>query len=192
MAVILPLLGGCSIFGSGPDTHNTAAVGNPNAASIDPLLPGDAISIDFSGTPTVIPSIHTEIKGDGTIRLDFIGDVQAAGKTPGELERSIQARYVPDYYTHMTVTVTPASRFFYVEGEVTLAGRLPYSGLITTTRAIAAAGGFNPFADRKHVRLYRANGSSYAKINCIKALDDPKLDLPVYPGDKIFVPRRLY
>jgi hypothetical protein len=29
-------------------------------------------------------------------------------------------------------------------------------------------------------------------MNCNKALDDPKLDLPVYPGDKIVVKRRLW
>jgi hypothetical protein len=29
-------------------------------------------------------------------------------------------------------------------------------------------------------------------VNCTKALDDPSLDLPVSPGDKIHVKRRLW
>ena len=29
-------------------------------------------------------------------------------------------------------------------------------------------------------------------VNCIKALDDPKLDLFVYPGDKIVIKRRFW
>jgi polysaccharide export outer membrane protein len=192
IAIIVPFLGGCSIFGSDSDSHAAPVGAGETASRVDPLLPGDGVTIDFSGTPIPLPSIHTEIKGDGTVRLDFIGDVQAAGKTPGELERAIQTRYVPDYYTHLNVTVTPSGRFFYIEGEVSVPGRFPYAGPITVTRAITAAGGFNPFADRKHVKLYRANATTSIKINCVKALDDPKLDLPVYPGDKVFVPRRLY
>ena len=61
------------------------------------------------------------------------------------------------------VTVTaPVIRYFYVSGEVnpgSSGGRIPYTGQITVSRAIAAAGDFNPFADRKHVRLYRVDGT---------------------------------
>jgi protein involved in polysaccharide export with SLBB domain len=195
LAIIGSLLAGCSSHGPKKD-RLPAAVPSTNAPSdlrFDPLRVGDGIRVDFSGTPIPVPSIQTEIKGDGTIRLDFIGDVLADGKTPGELEKAIQRSYVPAYYTHLTVTVTPVVRFFYVDGEVNGAagGRIPYTGQITVTRAIAAAGGFNPFANRRNVRLYRVDGT-YKIVNCIKALEDPKLDLPVYPGDKIVVKRRLW
>jgi polysaccharide export outer membrane protein len=118
----------------------------------------------------------------------------AAGRTPGELEMVIQRRYVPSYYTHLTVSVTPVVRYFYVDGEVNpgAPGRIVYSGPITVTRAIAAAGGFSPFADHRHVKLYRVNGKSAINVNCYKVLDHPELDLPVYPGDRIVVKRRLY
>lgn len=161
----------------------------------DPLRVGDGIRIDFSGTPSPLPSVQTDIKGDGTIRLDFIGNVQAAGKTPGELERTIQTNYVPYYYTHLNVTVTPTIRYFYVQGEVNGGGgggRIPYSGPITVTRAIASAGDFNPFADRKHVKLYRVNATAPITVNCVAAEDNPRLDLPVYPGDRIYVKKRLW
>jgi polysaccharide export outer membrane protein len=194
-ALIGFLLAGCASTApkkaDAQDSHATAV----NHLRFDPLRVGDSIRVDFSGTPTLIPTVQTDIKGDGTIRLDFIGDVQAEGLTPGELEREIQTNYVPAYYTHMSVTVTPVARFFYVEGEVLgsgTGGRILYSGPITVTRAIAAAGDFNPFADRKHVKLYRVNANSPINVNCIKALDDPSLDLPVYPGDKIVVKRRLW
>ncbi len=196
LAIIGLLLAGC--WSQGPKKDQpVATVQSTNASSdlrFDPLRVGDSIRVDFSGTPSAIPSIQTEIKGDGTIRLDFIGDVLADGKTPGELEKTIQRDYVPAYYTHLNVTVTPVVRFFYVDGEVSGGGgggRIPYTGQITVTRAIAAAGGFNPFANRRNVRLYRVDGT-IKTINCIKALEDPKLDLPVYPGDKIVVKRRLW
>jgi polysaccharide export outer membrane protein len=190
------LLAGCWSQGPKEDRHTATgqSANTTNDLRFDPLRVGDGIRVDFSGTPIPIPYVQTEIKGDGTIRLDFIGDVQADGKTPGELEKIIQKGYVPAYYTHLNVTVTPVVRFFYVDGEViggAGGGRLPYTGQITVTRAIAAAGGFNPFANRKNVRIYRVDGT-YKVVNCIKALEDPKLDLPVYPGDKIVVKRRLW
>jgi protein involved in polysaccharide export with SLBB domain len=189
------MLSGCWMTGSAPVSKPPVADNaspDANRLRFDPLRIGDGIRIDFSGTPTPIPSIQTEIKGDGTIRLDFIGDVVADGKTPGELERVIQTNYVPVYYTHLNVTVTPTVRFFYVEGEINpgSSGRIPYSGPITVTRAIAAAGDFDPFADKKRVRLYRVNATKAIIVNCIEALDNPSLDLPVYPGDKIVVRRR--
>jgi polysaccharide export outer membrane protein len=193
VAVAVPLLTGCK--SESPVIHVApVSVDDTNHLRFDPLQVGDGIRIDFSGAPTVLPSVQTDIKGDDTIRLDLIGDVVAGGKTPGELERAIQLRYVPEYYTHLNVTVTPVVRFFYVQGEVNVGsggGRIPYNGQITVTRAIAAGGDFNPFADRRRVRLYRVDGTIKV-IDCIKALDDPKLDLPVYPGDKIVVKRRLW
>jgi protein involved in polysaccharide export with SLBB domain len=191
LALIGSLLTGCE----SPPANQQAATNIPPETHLrfDPLRVGDNIRVDFSGTPTPIPAVQTDIKGDGTIRLDFIGDVLADGKTPGELERAIEMKYVPAYYTHLNVSVTPVARFFYVEGEVNagMGGKQMYTGQITVTRAIAAAGDFSPFADRRHVRLYRVDGTIEV-VNCVKALDNPKLDLFVYPGDKIVIKRRLW
>jgi protein involved in polysaccharide export with SLBB domain len=200
-AVLLgAFLTGCGMFQS-QDTSSSpptpTAQTDTNRLRTDPLRIGDRIKVDFSGSPTLIPPVETEIKGDGTIRLDFIGDVKADGRTPGEMERDIQSKYVPTYYTHLNVTVTPVIRYFYVDGEINGpgggegGGRVMYAGPITVTRAIAAAGGFNPFAGRTKVKLFRANGQT-AIINCLKALEHPELDLPVYPGDRIFIPRRWF
>ncbi len=88
LALIGPLLAGCWSQGPEKDSHVATAqsTNDSNRLRFDPLRVGDTIRVDFSGTPTPIPFIQTEIKGDGTVRLDFIGDVHADGKTPGELE----------------------------------------------------------------------------------------------------------
>ena len=162
----------------------------------DPLRAGDRLEIDLNGTTGVqIPSVVTDIKGDGGINLPEIGRIQAENKTPGELELEIQTNYVPAFYTHMNVTVTATMRFFYVGGEVNQSGnggRQVYSGPITVTQAIRAAGDFNPFAAKKRVQLRRSLTGKTFVINCVKAIDHPELDLPVYPGDTIFVPRRFW
>jgi hypothetical protein len=50
------------------------------------------------------------------------------------------------------------------------------------------AGDFNDFANRKKVTVTRVDGRQFT-VNCVKAQRDPKLDLPIYPGDTINVPR---
>ncbi len=59
------------------------------------------------------------------------------------------------------------------------------------TSAIQTAGGFDPFANKKKVRLTRVDGKVIF-VNCVEVLDHPEKDPPVYPGDKIDVPRRFW
>jgi polysaccharide export outer membrane protein len=158
----------------------------------DPLRVSDRVRIEIAGTPETIEPSEQEIKEDGTINIQGIGHVQAAGKTPGQLERDIQDGLVPRYYAHCSVTVAPAGRFFYVGGEVnhdSAGGRIIFSGPITVTRAIDAAGGFSPFANKRKVKLTRVDGTQQT-VNCLKAIQHPELDISVYPGDRIYVPRR--
>lgn len=162
----------------------------------DPLRVGDRVEVDLNaGTDKPFTPIVTDIKGDGSISLQEIGSVQAAGITPGDLEREIQTNYVPAYYTHMSVTVVPLTKFYYVGGEInptSTGGKQQYTGPITVTQAIRAAGDFNPFAAKTKVMLRRGLTGKTYKVNCVKAIDHPEFDLPVYPGDTIFVPRRFW
>jgi len=186
----------------GCGTHDPAGSAAPAQASADetnsyvrdPIDIGDRIRIDLNpGTTVPLAPVETDIKGDGMINLPDIGRVEAAGRTPGELEKDIQAKYEPAYYTHMAVTVTPIVRYFYVYGQVGtgMNAKQFYTGPITVTQAIAAAGDFTPFANKKKVRLRRKSDGSTHYINCVKAINDPKLDLWVHPGDIIYVDRRI-
>src|SRR5665213_45942 len=74
---------------------------------LDPLQIGDKVHVDFTGVPIKIEPVETEIKDDGKISFEFIGDMQAAGLTPGQFENEIKTNYVPKYYLHLNVTVTP-------------------------------------------------------------------------------------
>jgi polysaccharide export outer membrane protein len=174
------------------------AAGSPspatNADVQSPLRVGDKIRVELTGIPDKTDPIDQDIKDDGSITLPYIGRVVVAGKTPIELEKEIFSLYVPTWYKHISVTVTPISRFFYVGGQVNNngpGGRVVYAGPITLTRAIVAAGDFNVFADKKHVQITRVDGTKIT-VNCIKAIKYPKLDLPVYPGDSINVPLRKF
>ena len=188
------ILSGCETF----DSASSAPPSGANASAdtgggMDILRPGDLVQVFFSGNSQAPKDFNERIKEDGTISPPMIttpgdGPVKADGKTVGELQKILQERY-NKYFRNLTVTVLTESRSFYVNGEVRNSSRQSYSGAITVTKAIAAAGGFTDFAKRSKVRLIRANGEKHT-INYDKALRKPELDLPVHPGDQIVVPRR--
>jgi polysaccharide export outer membrane protein len=164
-----------------------------NSFRLPRLHVGDTITVTLSGVAdeTLMPQ-EKPIKDDGSISLPDIGSVQAAGKTPGELEDEIHNRYVPAIYKHLSVTVkTTSDRVYFVRGEVRQPGRLIYVGQITVTKAITSAGDFTDYANHKKIVLVRANGQRF-KLNADAILDGEAPDPPVYPGDQIEVAKRRF
>jgi polysaccharide export outer membrane protein len=192
------ILNGCAsshndpVFSDNPDSSATGGTSSSATHLVDVARfhVGETVAVTFSETPDTIPSHSEQIKEDGTITLPYIGKIQAAGKTAGELQNEIRNLYVPQYFVHLTITVSPGDLVYYVSGEVNGRGRQLYVGQITVTKAITSASGFTDFASHK-VWLIRANGER-VKVNVDKALQDPSKDLQVYPGDQIQVPRRIF
>jgi protein involved in polysaccharide export with SLBB domain len=58
-------------------------------------------------------------------------------------------------------------------------------------RAVATAGGFTDFANRKKIELRRHNGE-IIKVNYKDAIKDPRKDPLVYPNDQIIVGKRVF
>ena len=154
------------------------------------VVVGSSTGSDAEAGPITPAGQGYVINDDGTITLPLIGQIQAAGKTPGELQEKIQSLYVPQYYVRLTVTVSGQNRVFYVGGEVGHPGPQVYIGQTTVTTAIQAAGDFTQFSNHK-VWLTRPDGTRI-KVNVDKALEDSSQDPPVFPGDKIQVPRRIF
>jgi len=185
------ILTSCQLFDSHPKPpqHHPFGPGTNDVSRLDPLQIGDRIRVELSGTADTPESKEQDINADGSINLTRIGFVAASGKSASQLEKEIQAKYVPDWYPQITVTVTPVARYFFVLGQVVNSGRILYTGPITVLGAIGAAGDFTPFADKAHVKVIRADGS-IETINCKRAITHPELDVPIYPHDKIQVGRR--
>ena len=172
------------------DMPKPPAIGG-SAADAARFHVGDTVIVSLSGLPDPIEPHQELIKEDGTITMPDIGRVQAAGKTAGELQNEIHDLYVPKIYTHLTVTVNIGDRVYYVSGEVKAPGRQLYVGETTVTKAIASAGDFTDFANKKKVWLIRVNGQR-VKVNVSRVLAGKDPDPAVYPGDQITVPRRIW
>jgi polysaccharide export outer membrane protein len=180
----------CRSFRHSPSSTSNEATGASTDTS-GRLRIGELLTVTYSDLATPIQPFIGRIKEDGTITLTQNQDFVAAGKTVAELEKEIHARYVPAFFLNLTVTVVVQDRFFYVDGQVKSPNRLPYVGDITVLGAIASVGGPTDFAQLKKVKIIRANGKIEI-VNYKKAQVDPKLDVPIFPGDRIIVPRKIW
>ena len=99
------------------------------------------------------------VRPDGKISLPLVGDIQAAGRTPAQLDEDIAAK-LQTYITHPAVTVIVQqinSKKFNILGRVMKPGAYPISSQTTILGAIAQAGGFQDFAKQKDIYVLREN-----------------------------------
>ena len=202
MGLLAMVFTGCQFGHSSQSKFDTVPemASVPNAPpgegeTIDVAQPGDTLAItlsDYSGQPPL--GVTEEAKQDGTVKVMLLDkSFVAAGKSRSQLEKEIHDFYVPGYYQQMTVSVQlkEQTRFYFVDGEVKSPGRQVYIGRMSVLRAITSAQGFTDYANKRNVLLSHPDGH-IEHINCKKALDHPELDLSVYPGDRIYVKRRLF
>lgn len=157
------------------------------------LREGDMIAVRFWGNEELDDEVL--IRPDGKISLPFIDEVQAAGRTPAELDRSLTALYTEEL-TNPQITVVlrnAASERVYIGGEVGGQGVYDLSGPVTLVQAIQGAGGFLTTARRKEVLLIRTTpeGRVARAINTMPILNgsDPSADVRLQASDIVFVPR---
>jgi polysaccharide export outer membrane protein len=156
----------------------------------DVVRVGDKVEITFSDVPDYFPTMTQRVRDDGSISLPLGVRIVAADKKAVELQDAIQQAYVPKYFKRLTVAVKLEERMFYVGGQVRIPNRYVFLGEMTVLGAIKVAGDFTEFAKRTAVKVTRADGTEI-KVDCKKALKNSKYDLPIYPGDKVDVPRRV-
>lgn len=115
----------------------------------------DVLAVTVWKQPDISRSVP--VRPDGRISLPLVGEIQAAGLTPLQLEQAIGAK-LKTYMTNPEVTViveTINSQKFNVLGRVARPGSYPLTASTTVLDAIAAAGGFMDFAKQKGVYILR-------------------------------------
>jgi polysaccharide export outer membrane protein len=115
----------------------------------------DKLAISVWKEPDLTKSIP--VRSDGKISLPLVGEIQAAGRTPLQLELEIANR-LRNYITVPEVTVIVEqinSKKYNIMGMVGKPGTYPLTLSTTIMDAIAAAGGFKDFAKSKGVYILR-------------------------------------
>jgi polysaccharide biosynthesis/export protein len=173
----------------GTPKHQASLVGTtPNY-----LNPGDVVKITFPAAPELNQS--QKVGTDGTLSLPLIGEVHAAGKTPGELQGELANLYKPQLQDNeVLVTLETRALPVVVSGAVQKPGKIVFKRPATILEPIMEAGGFTPEADLKKVSLIRiVKGEHYSEVfdlrPVLRGLPTPAAY--VSGGDVIYVPEKL-
>lgn len=132
------------------------------ARSDDTFIIGDDDVLAVSVWKEPELSNKITVRSDGKISLPLIGDIQASGRTPPQLEMDITER-LKGYITNPQVAVIVQeihSLKYNILGQVTKPGAFPLAAGTTIVDAIAAAGGLKDFAKKKDIYVLRQSPSS--------------------------------
>ena len=165
----------------------------PPGASPDnkTLGPGDVIEVRVRDQDDI--SGPYEVSDDGMVRFPMIGAVEVRGKTGAQIAQKIEQELAAGWLKQPQVTVRVTerqNREVSVLGQVKEAGSYPYKPGLTLMQAISLAGGMNPLASPRKVKLIRETdkGRQTFEIDVTKILDSRGQDFALEPGDIVFVP----
>ena len=121
--------------GKAPDTAQTPE--NPQAIV---LREGDSLKISFPGAPNL--DATPQVRRDGKIELSLIGEVQAAGKTPAQLEKDLVEKYAPQLVSkEINVSILNSAFPVFVTGAVVHPGEIESNHPLSALEAVMKAGG---------------------------------------------------
>jgi len=179
------MIAALSFAGTGPEKKISSP---PGAQPECRLGVDDVIDVVVWKEPELTRTLT--IRPDGKISLPLINDLQAKGKTVGELQDEIKEKlsgYVNDPL--VTVMVKELNSFkFSVLGEVKTPGVYKTSQSVSVLDAIAMAGGFTEFAKQNHVIVIRNAPNQRIRIDLKKYLKGGKSELyHLQPSDVVYV-----
>lgn len=201
------LLSAGTLYGQAPSvTHGDSQLAKGVDAAAQPLATGnkphddsfvigndDMLSINVWKEPDITRSIP--VRSDGKISLPLVGEVQAAGRTPLQLETEITSR-LRAYIAAPEVTVMVQqinSEKFNILGQIVKPGAYSLTSGTTVLDAIATSGGFRDFAKKKDIYVLRqgSNGEvsriTFNYSDVIKG-KHPEENIALRPRDTVIVP----
>jgi polysaccharide export outer membrane protein len=165
----------------------SGAQGDTSAAEYV-IGPEDTIEVEVVGQPD---RARARVYTDGSVQLNLIGRVPAAGRTPRELATQVAAALkTGGFYANPVVNVEVvgfSSRYVTVLGAVVSPSLVPINRSYHLSEILARVGGVRgDAAEYLVVRPEKGEEKRYS----IKKLSagDPADDPLVTPGDKIFAP----
>lgn len=124
------------------------------------INPGDELEVLVWGDERLQRGVL--VLPDGTFAFPLVGQVNAAGRLPAEIERVITAGLQPQYkgpVPQVTVSVKKASGYqFSVVGKVRNPGTFTPGRYVNALEALAIAGGPAEFANPGGARVIRKSG----------------------------------
>ncbi len=192
-----------SAFSQTPPPPADSKEQSPKPAEVTPKTGGIAAAVDSGSYKVESPDVlnvrvwheqdfsgNYSVHPDGKITIPLIGDIQAGGKTPNEIEKTLKDA-LANYVKNPLVTVTVAdvlSKRYYMDGEVNRPGEYALVSPTTVLEAISKAGGLAGFANPK--KIYVLRGDQRIKFNYKEVIHGKNLaqNIQLQPGDHIVTP----
>jgi len=165
------------------------------------------IGITAAGTP-IVEEILREVNMNGDILMSLVGSVKCVGLTIFELQKVLEEEYAKFYHdpqATVSFAYVPGGPYKSPWGTVLVMGAvgregpvdMPSTRDLTVTRVLMLAGGVHPLGDKTKVRVSRRTKDKKLiryKVN-VKRIGETgrfDLDLPLRPGDVVWVPETWY
>ena len=151
----------------------------------------DLLAINVWKEPDLSQKI--QVRSDGKISLPLLGEVQATGLTPLQLQQDLTVR-LRNFITKPQVTVMVEqinSKKINILGQVGKPGSYSLAVAPTIVDAIAASGGPRDFAKEKSIYILRektGGGQTRIVFNYKDFLKGKNQNIKLEPGDTVVVP----
>jgi len=148
------------------------------------LGPNDRTRIIVYGQPTLTGEFVLD--GNGSLAYPLIGNIDANGMTPSELQALIAQKLDKDWVNNPSVAVEVSTRRpFYIVGEVHKPGSYPYVTDMSVLNAIATAGGTTYRASMKEFYIKRKQDGRVVRVLATQ-------ETQLQPNDTVIVRERLF
>jgi polysaccharide export outer membrane protein len=197
VAIAVTLFAGCASNNSG----TAAGVAAPAEGSASSYIigPGDSLNIFVWRNPEL--SVTVPVRPDGKISAPLVEDMVAAGKSPTQLARDIEA-VLAEYVREPNVTVIVGefvgqfTEQIRVVGQATEPRSLPYRDRMTVLDAMIEVGGLTPQAAGNRAKIVRWDSGTQVDIpvRLHDLLNKGKIDANVLlrPGDVLIIPESVF
>lgn len=181
----------------------------PPAEQTDPsyrIAAGDSLSVNIYGEPDM--STSQRLDTTGVVRLPMVGEMKLGGLTVREAENALEKTYrdrelLKDPLVSISVS-NYALREVSVLGAVRSPGTFQFPKETTSldiADLITRLGGFTPTAKSDAVSVIRRKPDGREEVTTVdvermisgrRRGDSNQRDFAVFPGDRIWVPERLF
>jgi polysaccharide export outer membrane protein len=198
------LAAGFGVLFSAAGAQGTAAT--PAADSNYRLGKLDQVQITIFDEPDL--SVASRINGDGSVRIPLIGEIKLAGLTIRKAETTIEESYTENQILKNPIVsirvIEYAPKEISILGAVGNPGKLPFPTEVTSldiVDVISKVGGFTAVARADSVRITRIGEDGREILFTVNVesmitgrgkRDGEPTRVPIYPGDVLWVPDRLF
>ncbi len=176
----------------------TSALRQVRSSQTYVLQPGDLVDIQVYMEDNMNRVLR--LSGNGTITFPLVGNIKLSGLTLEQAEARLAGRlrsYIKNPQVSMLVKEY-GNKTVYVLGQVAKpsAIQIPPERPLTVLEAITSVGGFTDIANTSKVRVLRVENGKQKTIDVdvsqITKQGNKSMDIPLQPGDVVFVPQSMF